>query len=1105
MPGSLIAGSVFGLVVADGFAYYATAFAINMVASSIIAKAFAPDSNQNYAGDQQNPGSRSQVAPSGSNKVPVVYGSAYVGGIVTDLSITSDNQQLYYILTLAEVTNTEQGGSPDTYTFGNVYFGGKKCVFDPVDQYKVTGLLDESTGLTDTTVAGKIEIYLYKNGSNSPVNSTFSAVSVMSSSGLVYQWDSNKLMTNVAFAIVKLTYSNTANIHGLQATKFQITNSRYNPGDCFQDYLTSERYGAAIPLESIDTASLNLLNTYSSGICVYTDYNGGVTGQTRFRFDGTLDTSQSIMTNLQIMSSCCDCLLKYNEITGTWGVIVQEPVYTAVANLTDSDIISGIQISPIDIASSFNIAEVKYPDSTSQDSFNSVTYDLSVINPSLMYPNEPVNKQSINLPLVNNNVRAQLLANRFLESAREDLQVKFTVNFIGLQYEAGDIVTVSNTNYGWTSKPFRISQAIENFGSDGTITVTLTLMEYNPAVYDDANITQFSPSPNTGIGSPLAFGTVPAPTVSNLQPLITNPSFGVNITCASSGIVQYAEVWYSAYSNPTDAQRIFAGTTTINPSGSPFAPSSNMGTVTLSNIPAGNWYFAVRMVNSLGSSNFSASSSVLQWRPSTFQYSSQYLIVAYATNITGTTGFSSSPTNATYYGLYNSSNSNFSNTPSDYTWYLAPVAFGTSAYLLYSNRTGRKFSFSTGTAAQASGTAAFVPTQTSIYDPSIWSGLPSGTNYIDLDVRTGQLIETGTTNIGSGEIAITNNTDGKVVASLSQLLNFGAGVQTLTGSASSITIDIYGRVLGFLTPDGFYYTRYDAVATSGQTVFTPTARQANYITGMDLVFQNGTLLDTTEYTESSTTVTLGTGATVNDRITILSMRAINQGITFTALNIQVSSVATATVTYTNLPYQNVVAGDVHTFLNTGTPTQYTVSSYNAATKQIVYTASVTGVTAGQNIYLYKTNGQSYRAFSRWTATLSASASYTPTTWAIDSGYEKPFLNGSSLNDQDYDIVSGALTNFPASATGNLTFIQFTDNNLTTPIGNQSSIAVNTVIGQSTYNFNMDQNAFELYNNGMLQILTSDYTTASGSYTLGTAPTSSLNILQQTTYNRTGAA
>lgn len=1103
MPGSIIAAEVFGLTVGT-FEFAATAFAINMVAASIISRTLGAD-NPNTNQDSTNPGSRAQVPPAGDNKMPVVYGSAYVGGIITDLSITSDNQTLYYVLALAEVTNSESGGTPDTYSFGNIYWGGKLCVFDVTNQYQVTGLTDESTGLTNTGVSGKLEIYTYKNGSSNPVNSSLSAITVMSASGLTYQWDATKLMTNAAFAIVKIVYNSAAGLTGLQQTKFQITNSRTKPGDCLLDYLTSVRYGAAIPLAKIDTTSLTALNTYSDMAFSYTPYTGGAATVPRFRFDGTIDTSQSVMPNLQLMTACCDCLLKYNEITGMWGVIVQTPTTTVVMDINDSNMTSAITVSPTDLSSSYNVAEVKFPDSTNKDSFNSSTFDLASLYPALLYPNEPVNKQSINLPLVNNNVRAQYLAIRFLKAAREDLQVQAEINYSGIQLEAGDVVTVTNTNYGWSAKMFRVNKITEKFSDTGAMTAGLNLMEYNPSVYDDLPITQFTPAPNTGISSPNVFGTLVAPTVVNLQPVITNPSFGVVVTAASSGITQYAEVWYSAYASPTNGQRIFAGTTAVNPGGNPFTPSAVMGTVSLSNIPAGDWYFSVRMVNSLGSSPYSPSSAVLRWRPSTFQYTGRYIVVAYGDDLSGT-NLSASPRGKSYYGLLNADVANFSTNPADYTWYAAPTAFGTSVYLLYSNRTGRKFSFSTGFAANAAGTGAFVPSDTTTFDPSIWNALPDGTNSIDLDVRTGQLLETGTTTIGAGEIAVTNNADGKIVASLAQLLNFGAGVQTLTGSASTLTIDIYGRILGFSSPDGFYYTRYDAVATASQTVFTPPARQANYIVGMDLVFKNGSLLDTTDYTENSTTVTLGVASTVGDNVTILSVRAVSQGVTYVNSHVLVSSVSLSTVTYgSSLPYQNIVAGDIHTFANTGTPTQYTVQSYNAATKQITYTALVVGVSAGATIYQYRSTGLSYRPFSRWTTTLASASSFTPTTWAFDSGYEKLYLNGTAVNDQDYDLVSGALTNFPAASTGLLTVIQFNDNNQTIPIGNQTSQAINEVVGQSVYNYNYDINAFELYNNGALMIPASDYTTGSGIYTLGVAPTSTLNLLQQTTYTRTGAA
>ena len=178
-------GAIVAAVVSKAFAATVVgqivAFAINMVASTIISKIFAPSApdQSNLNAQQPNPGNRQQLPPAGDNKLPVVYGSAYVGGIVTDLTISEDNQDIYWVMALSEVTNTETGGSPDVITFGDVYWGGKKCVFDGTDLTKVVSLQDPSTGETQD-VSGYINVYFYNNGSDNPANSSTSAITIMS-------------------------------------------------------------------------------------------------------------------------------------------------------------------------------------------------------------------------------------------------------------------------------------------------------------------------------------------------------------------------------------------------------------------------------------------------------------------------------------------------------------------------------------------------------------------------------------------------------------------------------------------------------------------------------------------------------------------------------------------------------------------------------------------------------------------------------------------------------------------------------------------------------------------------------------------------------------
>ena len=319
-----------------------------------------------------------------------------------------------------------------------------------------------------------------------------------------------------------------------------------------------------------------------------------------------------------------------------------------------------------------------------------------------------------------------------------------------------------------------------------------------------------------------------------------------------------------------------------------------------------------------------------------------------------------------------------------------------------------------------------MPTQITTFDPSVWLGLPNGTNIIDLDVRTGQVIQTGTTTVGTGQIGITNNPDGTIVAGLQQYLDFG-GAYVKTSAVATLTIDIYGRVVGFEEPDSFYFTKQSFTATSSQTVFTVT-RGSGYISGQCLVLQNGLILDTTEYTDTggaTGTVTLSVGATTGDIITIISVKSSN-------------------------------------------------------------------VTTGV-----------YVSLSRNTANLTTQSTYTASGFTLVDGLELLFLNGTVVTSQDYNITGQDIT-FIAETTGDLQIIQWSLNNLSVANGTPVNVDTYTIIGQSIYPFNFNPNAFNLWNNGVMQLSGTDYTTATNTYTLTTVPTSISNILTQQTFTRTGA-
>jgi hypothetical protein len=132
------------------------------------------------------------------------------------------------------------------------------------------------------------------------------------------------------------------------------------------------------------------------------------------------------------------------------------------------------------------------------------------------------------------------------------------------------------------------------------------------------------------------------------------------------------------------------------------------------------------------------------------------------------------------------------------------------------------------------------------------------------------------------------------------------------------------------------------------------------------------------------------------------MRAISSGDYFDNTYLNVATVVGADVTWNiaQMPYQLIRAGDIMTFSNTGTPTQYTVSSVNYGTATITFTTSPTSLTAGDPIYTYRASGSSYPVFSRFEDTLTSTTTYTPADWKFNSGYELPFYNGTIVPDSD---------------------------------------------------------------------------------------------------------
>jgi len=219
-----------------------TGFALNQVVSSINKSNEQPQQATTATVD---PGVRLQYDPDPNARVPVVYGRAALGGIITDAQLTNGNRTMFYCITLCEKTGVKLSDSAQSaFSFKNIYWDDCALKFAS-DGITVSGWVDRE-GNYNTDMAGNIKVYCYNGSSTAGVVPYPYSGSVPNAYSVMPGWTSNHTMSDLIFAIVRVDYNASANIKGLGDLRFDLENSMNQPGDCLYDYMTNTRYGAGI-------------------------------------------------------------------------------------------------------------------------------------------------------------------------------------------------------------------------------------------------------------------------------------------------------------------------------------------------------------------------------------------------------------------------------------------------------------------------------------------------------------------------------------------------------------------------------------------------------------------------------------------------------------------------------------------------------------------------------------------------------------------------------------------------------------------------------------------------------------------------------------------
>jgi len=670
-----------GSYAAGGWAAIAVATAYRIVVSLVIASIINRLTNK----PQTPSGSynRVQLPPNTYNYIPMVYGDAWMSPIVVDAHISADTMWMWYVLVYSEVspntstfktsfiantstTSTLQAGTIAGLT--DIYWGDRYLVFNEDNSGDGANVTSWESNHGKETVKregqpnGHLWVYNFPRGSYFCENVTatnITAFDIMTDSttggGITNPWTATNIMNNLCFQIVKVNYSAAAGLTGLPTMTSLIHNyqlefpgaSIYNaaspdPGTVFLDYLTNPTYGAGLPISMVNTSSLAILSNYSNEQITFTNYStnyfvGDTTTTNRYSINGPLDTSQKILDNLQALSDCCDSWVTWNETTGQWGVTVNMSA-TQVMRIGPDHIYGGITVNPVDLNSTFNQVEITYPNTILKDQSSYYYLDLKDNFPNFNKGiNEPNNKLSLTLQYTNNTPQAGFIAARRLLQSRIDYTIIFSMDYSGIQLEAGDVIGIDHDDYGWgrstlgdpgdsnfwydltgattsTGKLFRVQQVVESM-KDNVLQAQITAITYDPDLFNDDNLQleSYRPKAYSGLPDAKVVSAPGTPAISNVLPNAVIPNFTVSLITPSSGLVTGLQIWYGTTNTiSTSSWSLYEAIESLD--GTPI-PLNSDASITVTSLSSGTYYFAARAQGVAGYSSYSGVSSPVIWTP----------------------------------------------------------------------------------------------------------------------------------------------------------------------------------------------------------------------------------------------------------------------------------------------------------------------------------------------------------------------------------------------------------------------------------------------------------------------------------------------------------
>jgi len=436
---------------------------ISFIVSAIVNQVFG--GNARRKANAARPRSVMVNKNSSNDPIPVVYGRRRVGGTrvfvgTSNGSGGSGTNTLNMALVMCE---GQMGNLKKLYFNDEVIFDGTLTHGN-----SITG----SNDVNGNKYEGTYTIQYFDGRDDQTVSSVLQG-SIGSST-----WTNDHRLRGTAYLAIKLSFNAdkynggvpliTAELNGKKVTSTAdytsvTSGADQNPVDVLYDYLTNTRFGKGLDGSATGKIDRTTFTSVRSAIGSF------------YKINGNLDSDLPLYENIQEILDASNLMLIYTN--GKYTLKARKQNETAAYAFTQDDILDSMQVQMPDKQSKKNKITVTFPDESSDYNYNQ---NVKIVESSsfLTADNNAVLEGRIEFNLVTNATLAENLATYKMNASRKTMVVQFEAPHVRLPVECGDIISITNADFGFSAKLFRVLQM--ELTPDNTINIIA--QEYDSSI-----------------------------------------------------------------------------------------------------------------------------------------------------------------------------------------------------------------------------------------------------------------------------------------------------------------------------------------------------------------------------------------------------------------------------------------------------------------------------------------------------------------------------------------------------------------------------------------------------------------------------------------------